>query len=233
MVVEASTLRADCAQLKFVVRDTGIGMDQATVDSLFAPFSDEKENAPHKRRGLGMLVAKELLDLMGGSIRVQSTPGKGTVFTVELNIKTQSFTSAILPEEEPYSTVAAFNGMRVLIAEDSEVSFTFSRNLLEEAGAVTEHAENGKVALDMFMEKPAGYYKMILMDINMPVMDGFEASKAIRNSGKEDAQTIPIVSMTTNPFANGINTSLESGINAHLSKPLNMVDVYMTIENFL
>lgn len=217
-------------------QDTGIGMDAATLRNLFDPFNrDIDPNKPEQSgSGISMFITKALVDLMGGSINVESSPGKGSVFTVDLDLETQSFTLDTIGSAS--ATAAAplmFDQMRFLIAEDSQVSMKHTVDLLIETGAAVECAFNGQEALDMYLKNPAGHYNLILMDLQMPVMDGLESTKAIRASGREDAKSIPILAMTTSAFSEVLTQSMEAGMNAHISKPLNLIEMLVAMENLL
>lgn len=207
------------AALTVVIRDDGIGMSEAFQQKIFEPFSQAEDNIRSKYQGtgLGMSIVKQLLDLMGGGIELQSAPGRGSTFTVRLRLPIES-----PPELKPEADAdeANLEGMRVMLVEDNELNMEIAQFVLEECGVQVTPAWNGKEALDLFIEKPAYSFDVILMDVMMPVMGGLEAAHAIRASGKDGADAIPIVAMTANAYEEDRQATKEAGMNRHLAKPI-------------
>ena len=225
-ISELPKINANFAHLKFTVTDNGIGMSEEYRENLFKPFTREISSTVNaiQGTGLGMAITKNLVDLMGGTITVKSKQGVGSTFTVELELRlddTVKETVRATPEKQNESQ-NALEGKRFLAAEDNELNSEILFELLDIHSSTCEVAENGKIALEMFEKSPQGYYDGILMDIQMPVMNGYEAAKAIRSLSRPDAQTIPIIAMTANAFSEDINNSLEAGMNAHIAKPVDM-----------
>ena len=215
---------------EWVISDTGIGMSQEFVDHIFEPFTQESVDARsvYNGTGLGMAIVKNLVDTMGGSIVVTSTQGVGTTFVIRLPLEIAD----VAPENHITQNNVKkpdIKGLRLLLVEDNELNAEIAGTLLKDEGAEITVVRDGKQALDMFRENKPGTFDGILMDIMMPVMNGLEATKAIRALDREDAGTIPIIAMTANAFAEDARQCIEAGMNAHLSKPLNMDKVISTI----
>ncbi len=239
--VEERAKIASKTTLCFTVRDSGIGISKDYLPKIFEPFSQEDTSARNRysSTGLGMAITKGLVEMMNGDIEVESEKGVGTVFTVTITMK-QAETSHIPEESVPIPADGApekhrtnLAGRRVLLAEDMPVNAEIVMAILDMRDMKTEHAENGKIALDMFTSHPAGYYDAILMDMRMPVMDGLEAAKQIRASLHEDAKTIPIIALTANAFDEDVQRSMQAGINAHLSKPVEPETIYNALEELI
>ena len=221
--VEQTALADDRRMLRFTVRDTGVGMDEAFLPKLFEPFSQEDDTTTNRYggSGLGMAITKNMVDLMGGSITVESRKGQGTSFTVQVpltlsrRVETESAPDAF----EPEISVA---GLHVLIAEDLELNAEVLADLLEMEAISSEWAENGRRAVEMFRQSEAGHFDFILMDMRMPVMDGLSATQEIRKLDRPDARCIPIIALTANAFEEDVNRCLQAGMDAHLSKPVDI-----------
>ena len=203
------------------VRDTGKGMDPRFTSRIFEPF--EQEDRTIARRyggtGLGMAITKKLVDQMHGSLDVESTPGKGSTFTVRLSLPLAE-TAYDTPEEEP---PADLHGLHLLMAEDNELNREIAVTLLEERGAAITTAENGREAVELFQNAPQGTFDAVLMDVMMPEMNGLEATRAIRAFEHCPPESgIPIIAMTANVFADDVKACLEAGMNSHVGKPLDM-----------
>ncbi len=209
------------AGLYISICDNGIGMSEEFQKKIFEPFAQEDEKARSKYRGtgLGMSIVKQLLDLMGGSIALQSTKGEGSIFTISLNLPIES-KPEVMTTEEQKAAEKDLAGARILLAEDNELNMEIALYILEECGASVTPAKNGKIALDIFRREPEGSFDIILMDVMMPVMDGLEATRAIRGCEKGDAGSIPIVAMTANAYAEDRKAALAAGMNHYLSKPI-------------
>ena len=213
------------------VKDTGIGMKPEFLERIFRPF--EQEDASTTRRyggtGLGMAISDQLVRLMGGQIVVESKPGEGSEFTVFLSLPT---TQAPAQEEEKTPAPEKITGapMHLLMAEDNEINAMIAVEILQERGAEIEVAENGQIAVEKFAEHPAGYYDAILMDVQMPVMDGRTAARTIRALRREDAKTIPIYALSADAFVEDERLSREAGMNGHLSKPIDFDELWKVLQ---
>ena len=218
----------------FIISDTGIGISEEFLKHIFEPFTQEKNDARSRYQGtgMGMAIVKALVDKMQGKIAVDSKVGIGTTFVVTLPFKI-NYQAAVAKEEEPENEPgSSIEGMRLLVVEDNELNMEIAQTILEDAGAVITQAENGRVAYEIFMDEPAGSFDAILMDIMMPEWNGYEATAQIRKSSKADAQIIPIIAMTANTFAEDIQKSKQYGMNAHISKPLDVDVLLSTLEKF-
>lgn len=216
------------AHLCFQVQDNGIGISPEFVKHIFDPFTRENNSTASGilGTGLGMAITKSLVDLMGGTISVESTQGKGSTFRVELELRYGDQPAETSRQEDavlPATSVNELKGLRVLIAEDNDINAEILEELLSYEGVSCERAVNGQEALERFQQTLPGYYDAVLMDIQMPVMNGYEASRAIRALDRLDTATIPIVAMTANAFADDVQNAMDAGMNAHLSKPIDIV----------
>ena len=225
------------ARYRFVVQDDGIGMSEEFQKHIFEPFERECTSTVSKVQGtgLGMAITKSIVDLMGGSIHVESTTGKGTRFEVvlEFPIDTKADTvqkAQALPEEE--ETTSPLSGMKFLCAEDNALNAEILQMLLETKGASCTICSNGQEIVDAFASVKPGDYDMILMDVQMPVMDGLEATRRIRNGENPLGRTIPILAMTANAFLEDMQKSKEAGMDEHLSKPVDISALEQTVKRF-
>ena len=205
-----------------VISDNGIGMSTAFLPHLFEPFSRENtdEKSVTQGTGLGMSIVRHLVDKMGGTIMVESEKGVGTTFTVTLLFEGPKEQECKKIEEGDQS--ADITGMRVLLAEDNELNMEIAETFLTDAGVQITKAYNGKEEVERYLEQPAGTFDAILTDLMMPVMDGYEAARAIRSSGRADAQSIPIIALTANAFLEDAERVKREGMNEHLPKPLDV-----------
>ena len=227
--VTAGEVENGAARFTFEVRDTGIGMEPEFLKKAFDYFSqaDESATSRYGGSGLGLSVAKQFTELMGGEIRARSEKNRGSVFTVTLPLQVVSQQ----PEEAPApKALESLEGRRVLIVEDMPENAEIAADLLELEGVESEHAVNGQVGVDMFAESAIGYYDAILMDLRMPVMDGLTATRAIRELSRADAKAVPIIALTANAFDSDIRATLEVGMNAHLAKPADADLMYQTLK---
>ena len=220
---------------RYVVRDNGIGMSEEFQKKLFDPFSQEDDaNARtlYKGTGLGMAITKKYVDMMGGSIAVESKKGVGSTFTVEIPLE---LPEQVIQSEQKQHLHRDLTGIHVLMAEDNDLNAELATIMLEDAGMTVTRASDGKKVVDLFKNNPRGTYDLILMDIMMPNMDGHQAAKAIRALGIErsDAVTIPIIALSANAFIDDIQESLDSGMNDHISKPINMEELIDTITRYI
>ena len=225
------------ARYRFVVQDDGIGMSADYQKTLFDPFTREERSGTNKVQGtgLGMAITKSVIDLMGGSISVESATGKGTRFEVvlEFPIDTEADTvqkAQALPEEE--ETTSPLSGMKFLCAEDNAINADILQMLLETKGASCTICPNGQEIVDAFASVKPGDYDMILMDIQMPVMDGLEATRRIRSGENPLGRTIPILAMIANAFLEDMQKSKEAGMDEHLSKPVDISALEQVVKRF-
>ena len=225
------------ARYRFVVQDDGIGMSEEFQKTLFDPFTREEKSGTNKVQGtgLGMAITKSIVDLMGGTIHVESTTGKGTRFEVvlEFPIDAEADTvqeAQVLPEEE--ETASPLSGMKFLCAEDNAINAEILELLLESKGAHCKIYPNGQEIVDAFASVKPGEYDMILMDVQMPVMDGLEATRRIRNGENPLGRIIPILAMTANAFLEDMQKSKEAGMDVHLSKPVDIAALEQTVKHF-
>ena len=225
------------ARYRFVVQDDGIGMSADYQKTLFDPFTREEKSGTNKVQGtgLGMAITKSIVDLMGGSIHVESAPGRGTRFEVvlEFPIDTESDHAQkvqALPEEA--EETSPLSGMKFLCAEDNAINAEILEMLLESKGAHCKIYPNGQEIVDAFASVKPGEYDMILMDMQMPVMDGLEATRRIRNGENPLGRIIPILAMTANAFLEDMQKSKEAGMDEHLSKPVDISALEQTVKRF-
>ena len=218
--------------LRFEVIDTGCGIAEENYDKIFESFEQENVDVTYKYggTGLGLSIVKRFTGLMGGGIHVTSVQGSGSTFTVDLpfgKIKESGKPTRFSDingrndlAKDCYAVDYDFKGKRILLVEDNELNREIAEELIGVTGASVESAEDGVQAVEMFKESAEGYYDLILMDVQMPHMDGYEATRCIRALGRSDAQKVPIFAMTANAFAEDVQKSREAGMNAHISKPL-------------
>lgn len=231
--------------LRFEVIDTGCGIAEENYDKIFESFEQENVDVTYKYggTGLGLSIVKRFTQLMGGGIHVTSVQGSGSTFTVDLpfgKIK-ESGKPTRFSDIDGRSDLARdcyvidydFKGKRILLVEDNELNREIAEELIGATGASVESAEDGVQAVEKFKESAEGYYDLILMDVQMPHMDGYEATRCIRALGRSDAQKVPIFAMTANAFAEDVQKSREAGMNAHISKPLNIRAVYKQMNRYL
>ena len=234
-IKELSSDRENYIAYKIVVEDTGIGMSKEYLPHIFEEFSREHTSTESKvvGTGLGLPIVKALIDLMGGTIEIENEVGKGTKTTVMIpfEIATQE---QILEEKQKEKEFVPedIKGKRILVAEDNELNAEITLTVLKEKGLLVERAANGKECVEMLKEKPADYYAMILMDIQMPEMDGYQATEMIRNLGDSRA-AVPIVAMTANAFEEDRQKALDAGMNAHVSKPVDMNVLFRVMAKFI
>ena len=214
----------------FTVSDTGCGMSEEFLAHVFDEFAQEDTGArtQYKGTGLGMAITKHYVEMMGGTISVQSKKGEGSTFTVELPMELVS-EDAVPKQEEP-AAKTDLNGVKALMAEDNDLNAEIAMIQLEELGMQVTRAVDGKEATEIFAKHPKGTFDVILMDIMMPRMDGYEATKAIRNMAERpDGKTIPIIAMTANAFAEDVQASMDAGMNGHVAKPIVLDEVIKAI----
>ena len=235
LVEECETKSSVYAKYRFLVSDNGMGMSADFKDTIFDAFTRAESSMTNKIQGtgLGMAITKNLVEAMGGTIDVESELGQGSCFEVliDLRIAEDRFVSSAEQAEKDEPAGNVLKEMRFLCAEDNELNAEILMELLKIEGAECTICENGKRVLEAFEQSAPGDYDMILMDVQMPVMNGYEATRAIRRSSHELAKTIPIIAMTANAFSEDIQHSLAAGMNAHVSKPVEMKVLEKTIRS--
>ena len=228
-IKEAPSAKGDgYVQLSFVVQDNGIGMTEEYVRHIFESFSREDSLRVQKTEGsgLGMAITKYIVDAMGGKISIKSEPNVATEFTVQLDVERAEQKQA---EAQEADAAQPQHALRVLLAEDNALNREIAEALLSKQGVTVETAENGQLCVEKFSAAPHGYYDAVLMDVRMPVMNGYEATRAIRALARADA-TLPIIAMTADAFAEDVERCLAAGMNAHLSKPMDIKKLMAVLE---
>lgn len=237
MTIERVSQYSGMSTLCFIIKDTGIGMKEEYLPKLFETFTQEDSTTKNEYggSGLGMPIAKNLIEMMNGQIFVQSEKGVGSEFKIMLTLKDKNWVGEEQEKVEVlYSDIQkGLEGKRVLVVEDNEINMEIMMELLQVKGVEVEGAENGQIALDMFEQSSVNYYDAILMDIRMPVMDGWESASAIRQLSREDAVTIPIVAVTANALEEDVQRSLQVGMNAHFSKPVEVELLYEILQTLV
>ncbi|MBQ2575942.1 MAG: response regulator, partial [Lachnospiraceae bacterium] len=215
----------------FTVEDNGIGMSEEFLTRIFTPFTREKDDhqTEVKGTGLGMAITKAIIEHMGGSIFISSQPGEGSSVTIGLDLQTVEVVEMAGKEaeavvESPKGNLSDLDltGIRFLVVDDMIINLEIAAGLLEMTGAIVEKADNGKEAVEKFASNPTGWYDAILMDIRMPIMDGYQATRAIREMDSDYARRIPIIATSANAFEEDIRQSKEAGMNEHITKPIDM-----------
>lgn len=225
--VKETGCREGIADYRFVIEDTGIGIGEEFKKHIFEPFTQEHQGARthYNGVGLGMSIVKKLVDQMGGTIEIDSRVGAGSVFRVTLPIQVDR-TQSTPPVDEEQNVQADISGMRVLLVEDNEINCEIVEFMLEQAGAEVVTANDGKAAVDEFAASAPGSFDCILMDLMMPVMSGYEATRVIRGLDRSDAQAVPIIALSANAFEEDIAMAKDAGMNEHLAKPVDMNEVF-------
>ena len=218
---------------RFIVRDTGIGISKEYLPHIFESFTREEKTTVNRVQGtgLGLAITARVVEMMGGVISVKSRPGEGSEFTVELALEPSEADDDTAEPDEMLQSV--LNGKRVLLVEDNAINAEIATIILEQYGIVVDHAENGRIGADKAMTAEAGYYSAVLMDIQMPVMNGYEATRAIRSLPGEYYRTLPIIAMSANAYDEDIRASLDSGMNAHIAKPFQPDDLIKTLCRYI
>jgi signal transduction histidine kinase/CheY-like chemotaxis protein len=228
---EAYDSKASIVKYRITMKDTGIGMSDEFQKSMFDSFTQENSSArtQYEGTGLGLAIVKRLVELLDGSIQVKSKQGRGSTFTVILPFKIDNSADRLAVQKEE---VHSLSGLNVLIVEDNKLNMEIACFLLEDMDITYKAVENGQLAVEEFRNSPAGEYDVILMDIMMPVMDGYTATKAIRSLDNGDAGTIPIIAMTANAYADDVAKSKEAGMTAHLAKPIDTKKLYNLLHEY-
>lgn len=231
-VIELKEAAQQYARFQFVVKDTGVGISKDFLQHIFEPFEREKNTTLSGIHGigLGLTIAKNVVDRMNGHIAAESEPGQGSTFTVTLRFRIQEHTSCLLSGGAPGSLTAA---LRLLLVEDNEINREIETELLEEMGFQVDTAADGSIAVEKVSHAKPGDYELILMDIQMPVMNGWEAAKAIRGLKNPALASIPIIALSANAFESDRQASLETGMQAHLAKPFDVSVLLETITGVL
>lgn len=239
-VTEKPGAMSGYANYEFVIKDTGIGMSKEFVTKIFEPFKRELDSTTSgiQGTGLGMAITKNIVEMMGGTISVQSEKGVGSEFTVCFMFRVN--TGEKLVHMSEFDTVMSLEQQlaevpkgRILLAEDVELNQEIATTILKDAGFETEVAGNGQVAVDMLAKSDPGYYQVILMDVQMPVMNGYEATKEIRRMENQDLASIPIIAMTANAFEEDKQEALKSGMNGHIAKPIDIEVLFGVLRQIL
>ena len=208
--------------MEFVCRDTGIGMTEEFQKHIFEPFAQEHTGSRTKfaGTGLGMPIAKNLVEKMGGAITFESEEGTGTTFVIRVPFKIDM--NADKREKQKDVSEKSIKGLHILLAEDNELNMEIAEFVLQNEGAEVSKAWNGEETVELFRKSESGEFDAILMDIMMPVMNGYEATKMIRSLDREDAKVIPIIAMTANAFTEDRLRAKEAGMNEHIAKPFDV-----------
>lgn len=212
----------------FEARDNGIGMSNEFLEHIYETFSRENNTTISKIEGtgLGMSIVKSLIDLMGGKINVASVPGEGTTVSVELDLKVAPQTEVVHAVNSDETRIRRkIEGMHVLLVEDNELNREIAGEILRERGVIVDEAADGSEAVSIIMAAAPGYYDLVLMDVQMPVMNGYEATKAIRDLDNSESASVPIVAMTANAFDEDKKQAADAGMNGHLPKPINVTEL--------
>lgn len=231
-IVSSEPAADGSAAVTFYVRDSGMGMSEEFMRAkLFQPFEQENPSASSSGTGLGLSIVHQLVEVMGGTITCESSPGKGTTFRVDLPTRL----GIAGPSTRPAGPMKApaLAGSRILLCEDHPLNAEIACRLLQKQGVTVDTVSNGQQGVEQFCHAPAGHYDAILMDIRMPVMDGLTAARTIRGLERGDAKQIPIIAMSANAFPEDVQSSLASGMNAHLAKPIDPQALYDALQQFL
>ena len=217
---------------RFIIRDTGIGIKEDYMPHIFESFTREERTTVNRIQGtgLGLAITAKIVEMMGGTISVKSKLGEGSEFTVELELEPFETDSQANAENSENIDLA---GHRILLVEDNAINAEIARMILEQYGAEVQQAENGKTGLEALQEKGPGYYDAVLMDIQMPVMNGFEATKAIRALGGAYATALPIIAMSANAYDEDVRDCLAAGMNGHIAKPFNPDELMRILRRYI
>ncbi len=230
LLEEMPSDREGCAVFRTKISDTGIGMPPEFIEHIFDEFSRERNSEKNniEGTGLGMAIVKRFVDLMGGRIEVQSEQGKGSVFTVTIPHRTAS-KDDIASDTAQQDSNNDFTGKRILLAEDNDLNAEIASEILSDVGFGVERAGDGRICVDMLNDQPAHYYDVILMDVQMPNLNGYEATKEIRNLNDKEKADIPIIAMTANAFDEDRKEAIASGMNGHVAKPIDISKLMETL----
>lgn len=238
--VRQTAVSEQSVSLEFEVTDTGVGISEEFQAHLFEPFEQEKTGTARQYggTGLGLAISSNFVKMMGGTISVHSKPGEGSRFLVQLTLQRgteeedQSLEAASLSDKDSQPD-RDLSGFHILLAEDNDINAEIITCILEESGAQVDWASDGRAALDKFTSAPEGTYNLIFMDIQMPIMNGMEASLAIRALKRPDAGRIPIIGLSANAFREDVDMAMQSGMNAYLAKPIDLNRLYQTLDQMI
>ena len=232
---QKSCEKDDWCNMIITITDNGIGMSEDFQKHIFEIFERERNSTVShiEGSGIGMGITKKLVDLMDGTIEVKSKQGEGSIFTVTVPCRKASKEDSMMKKKSNLRNKNCLNGVRILLVEDNEINAEIATELLTEEGCIVETANDGVACIDMIEKADADYYKMILMDIQMPVMNGYDAALAIRKMKDTKKSRIPIIAMTANVFAEDIQKVLSVGMNAHVTKPVDMNILVPTMMKYL
>lgn len=239
MITEMPSISDNTSSYQFRIKDNGIGMSKKFLEKIFTPFERDENKAIAKIQGtgLGLAITKSLVDIMEGSIFVKSEEGKGSEFLVcfDLENAKEGELSVEEKKENVYesSVIDSFNDVRILLVEDNELNREIATELLKSVGFILDEAENGSQAVQMVNDSPAGYYKVILMDVMMPVMNGYESTKKIRSLEDKAKANVPIIAMTANAFEEDKNQAIECGMDKFVSKPFDINDLLVKLKEMI
>jgi signal transduction histidine kinase/CheY-like chemotaxis protein len=222
-------------EVQFTVTDTGIGMSAEFLQRIFHPFEQERQSltSGYTGTGLGLNIVKSLTELMGGTVKVQSAPGEGSSFEIRLPLK-RGAAELTGDGRKPENSTAAFQKQRILLAEDNPLNQQIAVMLMEEQLNLSVQAvDDGEKAVEAMEKSAPGYYSAVILDVQMPVMDGLEAARAIRVLSRPDAKTVPILALSANTYDEDIRQSLEAGMNAHLAKPIDLTELSAALHKYL
>lgn len=235
LIIAVTPVNEKQDEVTFTVQDTGKGMSKEFMNHIFTPFTQENDNiaASYGGSGLGLSIAKSFVELMDGTITVDSEPGKGSEFIVTLLLEKTDRKNLNTVEAREIKETCNFAGKRLLLCEDNDLNAEIAEVILGDFNLQVERAENGKIGVELFEHSEWGYYSMILMDVRMPQMDGYEATRAIRALRRPDAKQVPICALSANAFSDDINQSMEAGMNEHLAKPLDVTLLADVLRKYL
>ena len=224
----------DTATYLFVIKDNGIGMTDEFQKRAFEAFTQESSvtSGGYMGIGLGLSITKKLVDQLGGTIRLESEKGKGTTFYVEIPFKINKLNSGTAGSADDTQESIDLSGMNILVVEDDDLNREIAHFILEDSGAAVFEALNGEEAVQMFKGSELYQFDVILMDVMMPLMNGYEATRAIRSLDRPDAESVIIIAMSANAFQEDIEESIKSGMNRHLAKPLNSKELISVINQY-
>lgn len=236
--ITEKTVQDDLVSLQFMIKDNGIGMSEEFQSRIFEPFEQAEASTSHQYggTGLGLAISYNFVKMMRGDITVASKPGQGSCFTITLPLKCPPQNSKQPETQAAFATGDAecsLDGISILLAEDNEINSEIASAILESCGAAVKPVWNGKEAVDEFAASLPGQYKLILMDIQMPVMDGLKASRSIRSINRPDARTIPILGLSANAFHHDIDAAHQNGMDGYISKPIDITKLFETIRPYL
>ena len=232
LIVLETPIDENVSDVYFAVKDHGSGIEKEKQEMIFQSFEQADNSALERSQGtgLGLAISSRIIHMMDSEILVESTPGEGSTFsfTLRLNVHHEETDNSGTDE-----STASFRGKRILVVEDNELNMEIAHTLLNGFDLEVEEACNGEQAVQLVMQSEPGYFDLILMDIMMPVMNGYEATRAIRKSGRADCQTIPIIAMSANAFEEDVKQSLACGMNRHIAKPVTIQKLRQVLEEEL